>query len=172
MPGQTPGVPFTGSHPAAVLPFLRTGLPASALVIGSTAPDLPYYLPVDVGVRTHTPLAVVTADLLLGLLAWGVWHALLVRPLVATAPRAARARLRGRVEPGLRRRLTGAGDVVRLLVALVVGAATHVLWDEFTHPGRWGAQHVGLLAAHWAGEPRYGWAQDFSGLLGGLALLG
>ena len=29
-----------------VLPFLRTPLPASALVIGSLAPDLPYYVPV------------------------------------------------------------------------------------------------------------------------------
>ena len=36
-------MPFTGSHPAAVLPFLRSGLPPSALVIGSMAPDFPYY---------------------------------------------------------------------------------------------------------------------------------
>jgi hypothetical protein len=34
-------VPFTGSHPAAVLPFLRWSMPASALVIGSMAPDFP-----------------------------------------------------------------------------------------------------------------------------------
>ncbi|WP_205730092.1 DUF4184 family protein [Blastococcus sp. TF02-8] len=32
-------MPFTGSHPAAVLPFLRTPLPASGLVAGSLAPD-------------------------------------------------------------------------------------------------------------------------------------
>ena len=38
-------MPFTGSHAAAVLPFARSRLPASALVIGSVAPDLPYYLP-------------------------------------------------------------------------------------------------------------------------------
>ena len=41
-------MPFTASHPAAILPFLRTPLPASALVAGSIAPDLPYYVPVDV----------------------------------------------------------------------------------------------------------------------------
>jgi hypothetical protein len=31
-------MPFTGSHPAAVLPFFRLGL---VLVIGSMVPDLP-----------------------------------------------------------------------------------------------------------------------------------
>jgi hypothetical protein len=40
-------VPFTPSHAAAVLPFLRTPLTASALVIGSITPDLPFYLPVE-----------------------------------------------------------------------------------------------------------------------------
>jgi hypothetical protein len=37
-------VPVTGGHPAAVLPLLRTPLPASALVAGSLAPDVPSYL--------------------------------------------------------------------------------------------------------------------------------
>ncbi|MGY1732216.1 DUF4184 family protein [Geodermatophilus sp. SYSU D01045] len=59
-------MPFTGSHPAAVLPLLRTGLPASALVAGSLAPDLLFHLPVDTGVRTHTALAVVSTDVVLG----------------------------------------------------------------------------------------------------------
>jgi hypothetical protein len=47
-------VPFTGSHPAAVLPFLRTPLPASAPVAGTMAPDIPYHLPLGLGRRTHT----------------------------------------------------------------------------------------------------------------------
>ncbi len=54
-------MPFTPSHAAAVLPFLRTPLPASALVIGSIAPDLPFHLPVDFPWRTHTAQAVVTS---------------------------------------------------------------------------------------------------------------
>src|SRR3954463_4591962 len=84
-------VPFTGSHPAAILPFLRTPLPASALVIGSMAPDLPYYLPFQPGLYTHTPQAIVTTDVLLGALAWGLWLGLLAEPALAAAPRALRA---------------------------------------------------------------------------------
>ncbi len=164
-------MPFTGSHPAAVLPLLRTGLPASALVAGSLAPDLPYYLPVDLGVRTHTALAVVTTDVLLGALLWVLWHGLLARPARDRAPGGLLARLPAGAAPGLRRRLDTPGRIARVGVALAAGAATHVLWDEFTHPGRWGAQHVPALARTWAGVPGHAWAQELSGVLGGLLLL-
>jgi hypothetical protein len=68
-------LPFTGSHPAAVLPLLRTPLPASALVIGSLTPDLPYYVPIrlagfypPVTLRgpTHTLWGVLTLDVVIG----------------------------------------------------------------------------------------------------------
>ncbi|WP_369259610.1 DUF4184 family protein [Geodermatophilus amargosae] len=165
-------MPFTGSHPAAVLPLLRTGLPASALVAGSLAPDLPFFLPVDLGAPTHTALSVVTTDVLLGALLWALWHGLLSRPVLAWAPAPLVARLPARAAPGLRRRLRTARQGAAVPAALAAGAATHVLWDEFTHPGRWGAGHVPALASTWAGVPGYSWAQDLSGLAGGLVLAG
>ncbi|MGY1622647.1 DUF4184 family protein [Geodermatophilus sp. SYSU D00965] len=163
-------MPFTGSHPAAVLPFLRTPLPPSALVVGSLAPDLPFYLPVPFPWATHTALAVVTVDVLLGGLAWALWHALLVAPALAVAPTALRARLTG-VRPGLRRRLATVPAVAWTLLALAVGAGTHVLWDEFTHPRRWGTDHLPALSAQWGLLPGYRWLQYASGLVGGLVLL-
>jgi len=163
-------VPFTGSHPAAVLPLLGTPLPASALVVGSVAPDLPYYLPLPSG-PTHSALGVVTVDLLLGAAAWVLWHGVLAAPALAAAPRVVRERLVHRVEPGLRSRLASPVPVLLVLLGLVVGAATHVGWDEFSHAGRWGTQHVPLLAATWGGLPGYRWAQYASGLLGAGALL-
>lgn len=159
-------MPFTLSHPAAVLPFLRSGLPASALVAGSVVPDLPYYLPVDLGLRTHTALAVVTTDLVGGLLLWALWRGFLVEPVVATAPGPLRARL---PVPG-RPRVDGPRGALLLVGAVVLGAATHVLWDEFTHPRRWGPEHIPALSAQVAGAPLYGWLQDLSGLVGGLAV--
>ena len=165
-------MPFTGSHPAAVLPFLRTGLPASALVLGSMAPDVPYYLPVDPGVRTHTLASIGTVDVLIGLLAWALWHGLLAAPALATAPAAVRERVVGRVRVGLRGRVAGVRDAALLVLALALGSATHVLWDAFTHRGRWGAEHVGLLADTWLGRPGHAWAQDVSGVLGALLLIG
>ena len=155
----------------AVLPFLRTPLPASALVIGSVSPDLPYYLPVDLGWRTHTASAVVTVDVLLGLAAWVLWHGLLAEPAIRAAPAALRARLTG-VPLGLRSRLSSATRVGWTLLALAVGAGTHVLWDEFTHAGRWGSEVFPVLARQWGPMPGYDWLQYVTSVLGGLLLAG
>jgi hypothetical protein len=163
-------VPFTGSHPAAVLPFLRAPLPVSALVIGSMAPDVPFYLPRVPRWPTHTALGVVTVDAALAAAGWALWHGVLARPAFATAPAPLRARLTAE-RPGLRRRLQGPRAVARVVAGLVAGAATHVLWDEFTHADRWGAAHLPALTAEWRGRPVHVWAQDASGVVGAAALV-
>jgi hypothetical protein len=165
-------VPFTGSHPAAVLPFLRSPLPASALVIGSMAPDFPYYLPWSTSWPTHTPLGVVTVDLVLAAAGWAVWHGVLAAPALEHAPAPLRDRLTGRVRTGLRPRLTSVRSLALVVAGLLLGTATHVLWDEFTHPGRWATEHIAVLAATEHGRPGYSWAQDLSSLVGALVLVG
>ncbi len=168
-------MPFTGSHPAAVLPFLRTGLPASALVAGSLAPDLPLYLPGGPDWPTHGLLAVFTLDVVLGAALWTVWHGLLARPALAAAP----AGLRRRVSapPGLRGRLRSPRAAGSVLAGLAVGAATHVGWDQFTHWWGWGTRHVPALSAPVGsalGEDWYGYdvAQHASTVLGAAVLAG
>lgn len=165
-------MPFTPSHVAAVLPLLRSPLPASALVVGSVAPDVPYYLPGAPAWQTHTATAVVTTDVAIGLVVWVGWHALLSPAVVHLAPRWVRARLEGAVVLGLVPRLGGVRTLLPVVAALVVGAATHVGWDEVTHAGRWGAVHVPALRQEWAGTEGYRWAQYASGVLGAAVTLG
>ncbi|GLW35716.1 DUF4184 family protein [Actinoplanes regularis] len=162
-------MPFTGSHPAAILPLIRLGLVPSALVIGSVVPDLPYYLPapVDAGL-THSPAGTVTADVALGAVLYLLWHLLLARSAVAVAP----APLRARIDPAWLQR-TGpvtAGDVTLVALSLAAGAATHVFWDAFTHHDGWGTGHLGWLAAEHSGLAGYRYAQYASGLLGAAAI--
>jgi len=160
-------MPFTGSHPAAVLPLVRLGLPPSALVIGSMVPDLPYYLPAPVGSgTTHSLTGVVAADPLLGLAVLAVWHALLAPFAVAIGP----AAFRGRLHPPTPRHARPAIRAVLLVVALAAGAATHVAWDSFTHIGRWGPAHIAWLAESHAGVPGYRWAQYAGGVVGAAAI--
>jgi hypothetical protein len=163
-------MPFTASHAAAVLPLLRTPLPASALVIGSMAPDFPFFLPFDPGIRTHTAAAIVTTDLLFGIPAWFLWHALLAAPALWAAPRPLRARLSG-IPLGVGVRLRDLRAVLLTVVALAVGSATHVLWDEFTHARRWGPEHLPALDETWWLMPGYRWLQYVSSLVGLLVLL-
>jgi hypothetical protein len=165
-------MPFTGSHPAAVLPLLGTPLPASALVLGSMAPDYPYYLPITTtSWPTHTAVGIVGIDLALGVAAWLLWHGVLSGPAYACAPVGLRRRLAGRVAVGLRPRWR-ARELATAVVALVVGAATHVGWDELTHPDRFGTAHVPALAHTWGPLAGYRWAQYASGLLGAGAIAG
>ena len=162
-------MPFTGSHIAAVLPLARSAwLVPSALVIGSMVPDLPYYLPLPVeATLTHSIVGVLGVDVVLGLVALALWHGLLARFLIAISP----ARLRERLPPPTRQRQWSAGRAAMLVVSLVVGALTHVLWDSFTHDGMWGAAHIGWLAESYFGMAGYRWAQRVSTVVGAVVVV-
>ena len=119
-------MPFTVSHAVAALPFLRTPLPAAALVIGTMAPDLPYFLPLGVPRDfSHSLLGVVTIDLAVGILALLAWMFLLRAPVLDYAPAWLRERMPAREH----------ATVPWVLLALVVGALTHLAIDTLTHEG-------------------------------------
>ena len=165
-------MPFTGRHPAAVLPLLRVGLVPSALVIGSMSPDLPYYLPVQVGKSvTHSAAGIAGPDLLLGAVSFLVWQFLVVPLAVAAAPAGIRARLAPALPAPPISHLRSVRAVVLLAVALWIGATTHVVWDEFTHVHRWGYRHIHWLAVTHGPLPGYKWGQYAGGVVGGLLIL-
>ncbi|WP_395293291.1 DUF4184 family protein [Kitasatospora hibisci] len=167
-------MPFTLSHPAAVLPLLRAAgrrgpLVASALVAGSMAPDVPFFaeslLPgvYEQGGLTHRWWAVPTVDVAIaGALVAG-WHGLLRGPLVGLLPE----RWAGAAEALTARRPGGAGAgrpgggsgtgaaAAWFTASAAVGAATHVGWDAFTHEGRFGVALVPVLERKVAGLPLY-----------------
>lgn len=162
-------MPFTGSHVAAVLPLTRAArLVPSALVIGSMVPDLPYFLPLPVDATlTHSLVGVLSIDVVLGLLAVAVWHGLLARFLTAISP----TRLRERLPPPARLRPRSVRRLAVLVLSLVLGALTHVLWDSFTHDGMWGVTHIGWLAEPHFGMAGYRWAQRVSSVVGAAAVV-
>ncbi|MFE1763729.1 DUF4184 family protein [Streptomyces angustmyceticus] len=177
-------MPFTLSHAAAVLPALRrTGtargpLVASALVAGSFAPDMTYYadslIPgaMAFGAVTHAPSGVLTVDVLVTAALVGGW--LLVRePLIALLPRAWRSPVHAIVR-GRQRRPRGLGQLLTLaswfVVSAVLGATTHVVWDAFTHPGRWGTRLVPGLDQVVGGLPVYTFVQYGTSALAAVAL--
>ncbi|GGV18987.1 hypothetical protein GCM10010260_68500 [Streptomyces filipinensis] len=164
-------MPFTLSHAAAVLPAVhrdgtgRGPLVPAVLVAGSFAPDMTFYaasvLPggMEFGAVTHSFTGVGTADVLISWALVGLW--LLVRePLLALLPRARQGRpalLLGCAVPRKRVRVASVGW---WYVSAVLGALTHVVWDAFTHHGRWGARLVPAIGRdHPAGVPLFTWLQ-------------
>ena len=76
-------MPFTLSHPAAVLPLLRRPFSGIALVAGAVAPDLPYFArstPIPVGAQSwYEPyLNATTSHGLLGALTVSLPYALVL----------------------------------------------------------------------------------------------
>lgn len=153
-------MPLTLSHPAAVLPLRRLGLPMTSMVIGSMVLDIPLYLGSRRGYDiAHSPLAVPTVDIVGALLVLWFWFAVLRDPLVDLAPAAIRIRLTPSARLGRRQwRLAPVGAFI--------GGATHVAWDSFTHADRWGSDHVEWLRTDHLGLSGLKWAQYASGVIG------
>ncbi|MBM0125806.1 DUF4184 family protein [Pimelobacter simplex] len=153
-------MPVTLAHPAAVLPLRGLGLPLSAMVIGSMAPDLPVLAQTwDLYGFSHSPAGIVTLDLVLTLALLAFWDLLGRDALVDTAPAPVRDRLPARARIGRRAWLVAP-------LAAVAGSTTHTLWDAFTHQGRWGVRQVAWLQETHGGLPGQQWAQFASGIAG------
>lgn len=161
-------MPFTFAHPAAVLP-LRRFLWFPGLVVGSVVPDVAYYLPVPGGPdATHSVVGLVGIDLLLGVVLWGTGH-VVVAPLLALSSPGWRAR----VPPqALVARCTTWRARVVALGSLVVGAATHLVWDAVTHTDGAAVRHWPVLRLSVVGPHRLYNVIGYVSSLGGLLLLG
>jgi hypothetical protein len=135
-------VPFTISHAAAVLPFSRTRLPLAALMIGSMSPDFAYFLPDGPGVLSHSVPGLFSFCWPVALSAWLLFVHLLEKPtLVLLGNRWQRAFPRSD-------RALSPRNLALASVAVVVGAATHVLWDSFTHANTPMVEQLPLLESN------------------------
>lgn len=122
-------VPFTFSHPAAVLPLRRFG-DLSALVIGSMVPDAGYLLILDLPRHlTHGSVGLVVFCIPVGLGVYFFYHGLLRRPFMHLMPNGVRLRLSERTAFP-----TTSTGWIRVLFGLVLGSATHLLWDALPYP--------------------------------------
>jgi hypothetical protein len=134
-------MPFTLAHPLAIVPVAaldrRRTLPLAALAIGTMIPDLPFFFGItSESSVTHSIPGLFAACLPLGLVALALYHGLLKRPLLALLPGPVRRRCGALLKP---LGPISPEFVLATCVAILIGAATHILWDAFTHGGRLGA---------------------------------
>lgn len=123
-------------------------------------PDVPLFMGWQRGyLFSHSLLGVATVDVAVTLVAVWLWFAVARDALVDLAPDAVRSRLVPHVALTPRRWALA-------VPAASIGALTHVFWDGFTHPGRWGVNRLYWLQLQHGGLPGYKWAQYVSGVLG------
>ncbi|WP_413756076.1 DUF4184 family protein [Streptomyces sp. MMBL 11-3] len=175
-------MPFTLSHPAAVLPLLRRPFVPAALVAGAMAPDVPYFL-AALGVSASSaqdrygPLlnATETHSSVSGLLISLPFALVLV-----AAYRMLRAPMTALLPPGLRlpepERAADAPARARytmwLLLSALIGIASHVAWDSFTHGDGFLVTHIGILRASAVGGLSVARLLQYASTVLGLAALG
>jgi hypothetical protein len=136
-------MPFTLSHVAAAIPFQRTRLIPSALVIGCMVPDFEYFLRFSPrGGFGHTLPGVFVLDLPMALIALWLYHAYAKEPLYSWLPESVRRRIQ--LGPA-RVPMRNLAQFAMVLLSILVGIATHILWDSFTHPKFWPYRHWQFL---------------------------
>ncbi|GAA3584508.1 DUF4184 family protein [Kribbella ginsengisoli] len=171
-------MPFTLAHPAAVLPLLRHPFVPAALVAGSMAPDVPYFLraagitsttagdwyePLLNATHTHS-LTGLPIDLLYAVaLVLAYW--LIRAPITALLPPGLalpQPTSKPRPAPATSSSNHGRGRagpqyIGWLVASALIGVGTHLLWDAFTDADLLPAQRLlqyastafGLVVVTW-----------------------
>lgn len=128
-------MPFTVAHAAAVLPLRRLKLVWSAFVVGSMAPDFPYIVgTTDYRSLGHQFPGVIEFTLPASIFALWLYHAVLKRPAATLLPSGMQRRLRAELGDF---KFGGATRFMAIVFSIVLGIATHLVWDMFTHPLNW-----------------------------------
>jgi hypothetical protein len=138
-------MPFTLSHPAAAIPLARWGLPLSALVVGSMSPDFFFYLrlmPPPWGHFSHSVAGLFLFCLPSSLLVLCCFHMLLKWSIISLLPHALQMRL---VLPAAQFTFLPWSRFAMVVVAVLIGAATHLIWDSFTHGSGWAVDMLPIL---------------------------
>jgi hypothetical protein len=138
-------MPFTLSHPAAVLPFFRfTGhsIYNVALIIGSVSPDFGYYLRMfHLATFAHSLIGSLILCVPTGLL-FLVCVIIVRKPFLWLMPSRVRAILSDALTFPAQRKLI---IFLKFSFWIWIGALTHILWDSFTHKTGWFVEHVQML---------------------------
>jgi hypothetical protein len=167
-------MPFTFSHPAAVLPakFLpEKWVSMTALVIGSTTPDFEYFIRMrNHSVYSHTWSGMFWYDLPLAFILTFIYHNLVRDGLIDNLP----AFIRNKVYKF--KELDWNNYVKRhffvVVTSLLVGIASHIAWDGFTHRNGYFVEMIPwlrqLVMVMGVGHYRYYILQGISSVVGGL----
>jgi hypothetical protein len=140
-------MPFTFSHPAIVLPltFLpRQWFSLTGLVIGSMTPDFEYFLRMRIKSNySHTIDGLFWFDLPLGLLLTFVFHNVVRDSLFDNLPTILKSRLINFKKFDWNNYFKAHWLVTT--ISILIGAASHIFWDSFTHDHGYFVQTIPAL---------------------------
>jgi uncharacterized protein DUF4184 len=168
-------MPFTFSHPAIVLPLTkaRLNLSATGLIIGSMIPDFEYFIRmIDKTRYSHTLLGIFWFDLPLTLVVSFIYHQVVRNSLFDNLPSFLKDRFSVYKKFNWPRYFSKNWAIV--LVSIIVGTASHILWDGVTHHTMFYVKQADLSTMMKIGTINlagYKFLQLASSIVGGLAVI-
>ena len=143
-------------------------------MVGSMAPDFPYIVGSTAyrSLGHHLP-GLIAFTLPASLAALWLFHNVIKRPVVGLFPVSVQERLHGFTGEFS---FGGAARFLAIVGSIVLGVATHVVWDAFTHAHTWPWDHIHWLQGRtripFLGPmPRY-FAMQYASTIAGLLVLG
>jgi len=128
-------MPFTFSHPAITLPLIylpKQWVSLTGLVIGSLTPDFEYFLRMRIeSSYSHTIVGLFWFDLPLGLLFAFIFHNIIRDSLMDNLPTFLKSRFSALRQFEWNKYFKRNWLIV--IISILIGAASHILWDSFTH---------------------------------------
>ncbi|WP_345948084.1 DUF4184 family protein [Mucilaginibacter sp. PAMB04274] len=141
-------MPFTFAHPAIVLPLgnlSKRWFSLTGLVIGSMTPDFEYFIRMRVkSIYSHTLTGLFWFDLPLGLILVYIYLRWVKKPLIDHLPKPLNERLSSFKAHSIDIGFSWMYFAV-LSVSILIGTASHLLWDGFTHPTGYFVSAVPIL---------------------------
>ena len=140
-------MPFTFSHPAAVLPLkylAPSWISLTGLVVGSVTPDFEYFIRMrDESKYSHTLAGLFWYDLPVALILSFLFHDVVRNSLTNNLPLILKSRLIKFNSFDWNRHFLKNWPVVA--VSVIIGAASHLIWDRFTHAHGYFVDAIPLL---------------------------
>ena len=170
-------MPFTFSHPAIVLPLQKLvgrWVSLTGLVVGSIVPDFEYFIRMrsEKGF-SHTIPGVFLFDLPLGLLLCFLFHNVVRNSLFSHLPYFLNSRLSNFKRFNWNKYFIKNWYIV--LISIIIGTASHLVWDAFTHENGFVFQIAGFFGKDINPDnpevPEYKLLQVLSSVIGGAIVL-
>ena len=137
-------MPFTLAHPLAVIPFRKTRMDMTALIIGSMAPDFDYFYHTHSGfILSHSLPGIIYYCLPITISVALLWHFVVKASLASALPLSLCCKYsdwlssRWEFQSFLR--------IIVIIVSAVAGVMTHLAWDSFTHINGFFVQNIDFL---------------------------
>lgn len=128
-------MPFTLAHTAVTLPFLKIPkrfVSLTGLAVGSMSPDFEYFLRLQMKSDfSHTPGGLLWFCLPISLLVAVIYHVIVKKYFLLSLPNFFRDRLGRYASTNWLNYLVD--HYVVVIFSILIGAASHIYWDAFTH---------------------------------------